>query len=43
MQEGRASDEVLYLSAMEEGRYTIAQANADMDAKGRFTKKAKNV
>ena len=37
VQEGRASDEVLYLSAMEEGRYTIAQANADMDAKGRFT------
>ena len=33
---GRASDEVHYMSAMEEGRYTIAQANAELDAKGRF-------
>src|SRR5205823_1830276 len=31
------TDEVIYLSAMEEGRYTVAQANAPIDAKGRFT------
>ena len=31
------TDEVVYLSAMEEGRYTIAQANAELDAKGKFT------
>ncbi|MBA75018.1 MAG: DNA-directed RNA polymerase subunit beta [Tistrella sp.] len=34
--DGRVTDEVVYLSAMEEGRYTIAQANADLDAEGRF-------
>ncbi|TAJ23654.1 MAG: DNA-directed RNA polymerase subunit beta, partial [Reyranella sp.] len=33
---GRVSDEVVYLSAMEEGRYTVAQANAEIDAKGKF-------
>jgi DNA-directed RNA polymerase subunit beta len=33
---GRVSDEVVYLSAMEESRYTIAQANAKLDAKGKF-------
>ena len=33
----RVSDEVLYLSAMEEGKYTIAQANAELDGRGRFT------
>jgi DNA-directed RNA polymerase subunit beta len=33
---GRVSDEVIYLSAMEEGRYTVAQANAEIDARGRF-------
>ena len=32
----RVSDEVVYLSAMEEGRYTVAQANAALDAKGKF-------
>ncbi len=35
--EGKVSDEVVYLSAMEEGRYTIAQANAPLDADNRFT------
>jgi DNA-directed RNA polymerase subunit beta len=35
--DGRVSDEVVYLSAMEEGRYTIAQANAEIDDEGRFT------
>ncbi|MGE5548644.1 MAG: DNA-directed RNA polymerase subunit beta [Solirubrobacterales bacterium] len=34
--DGRVTDEVLYLSAMEEGRYTIAQANSELDAEGRF-------
>ncbi|TWT05741.1 DNA-directed RNA polymerase subunit beta [Reyranella sp. CPCC 100927] len=33
---GKVGDEVIYLSAMEEGRYTIAQANAELDARGRF-------
>jgi DNA-directed RNA polymerase subunit beta len=32
----QVTDEVIYLSAMEEGRYTIAQANAELDAKGKF-------
>ncbi|MDX6748304.1 DNA-directed RNA polymerase subunit beta [Geminicoccaceae bacterium 1502E] len=34
--DGRVSDEVVYLSAMEEGRYTIAQANSDLDEERRF-------
>jgi DNA-directed RNA polymerase subunit beta len=33
---GRVTDEVIYLSAIEESRYTIAQANADLDTKGKF-------
>ncbi|WP_428683619.1 DNA-directed RNA polymerase subunit beta [Reyranella sp.] len=33
---GHVTDEVVYLSAMEEGRYTVAQANAEIDAKGKF-------
>ncbi|MBT3909015.1 MAG: DNA-directed RNA polymerase subunit beta [Rhodospirillaceae bacterium] len=32
----KVSKEVIYLSAMEEGRYTIAQANEPLDDKGRF-------
>src|SRR5882757_1843163 len=32
----RVTDEVVYLSAMEEGRYTVAQANAEIDARGKF-------
>ena len=32
----RVTDEVVYLSAIEEGNYTIAQANADLDKNGRF-------
>src|SRR3989440_734148 len=35
--DGRVTDEVQYLSAMEEGRYTVAQANSPIDAKGRST------
>ena len=34
---GRVTDEVEYLSADEEDRYVIAQANAIIDAKGSFT------
>src|SRR5881296_612551 len=37
VKDGRVSDEVVYLSAMEEGRYTVAQANAALDHRGRFT------
>jgi len=33
----KVTDEVIYLSAMEEGRYTIAQANAALDKNGKFT------
>ncbi|HEV2628688.1 MAG TPA: DNA-directed RNA polymerase subunit beta [Pseudolabrys sp.] len=36
VKDGRVSDEVVYLSAMEESRHAVAQANAQMDAKGRF-------
>ena len=32
----KVSDEVIYLSAMEEGRYTIAQANAELDKNGKL-------
>ena len=34
---GRVTEEVIYLSAMDEGKYIIAQANATMDAKGTLT------
>ncbi|MCI0431850.1 MAG: DNA-directed RNA polymerase subunit beta [Rhodospirillales bacterium] len=34
--DGKVTNDVVYLSAMEEGRYTIAQANAELDEKGRF-------
>src|SRR4026209_1178451 len=37
VKDGRVSDEVIYLSAMEEGRYTVAQANIPIDSRGRFT------
>jgi DNA-directed RNA polymerase subunit beta len=37
VKDGRVTDEVVYLSAMEEGRYSVAQANVPIDAKGRFT------
>ena len=32
----KVTDEVIYMSAMDEGRHTIAQANAKLDAKGKF-------
>jgi len=37
VKDGAVTDEVVYLSAMEEARHYIGQANADLDAKGRFT------
>ncbi len=37
VEQGKVTKEVIYLSAMEEGRHTIAQANAELDDKGRFT------
>jgi DNA-directed RNA polymerase subunit beta len=37
LKDGKVSNEVVYLSAMEEGKFTIAQANAGLDEKGRFT------
>jgi len=35
--DARVTDEVIYLSAMDEGRYAIAQANVPVDDKGRIT------
>ncbi|MDE0382768.1 MAG: DNA-directed RNA polymerase subunit beta [Defluviicoccus sp.] len=34
---GKVTDEVEYLSAIDEGSYTIAQANANLDRNGKFT------
>jgi DNA-directed RNA polymerase subunit beta len=34
--DGRVTDEVVYLSAMEEAKHTIAQANAELTPEGRF-------
>jgi DNA-directed RNA polymerase subunit beta len=35
--DGKVTDEILYLSAMDEGRYAIAQANVPVDASGHIT------
>ena len=37
VEKGKLADEVVYLSAMEEARYHVAQANAEIDAKGKLT------
>ena len=37
VEKGKVTDEVAYLSAMEEARYHVAQANAEIDAKGKLT------
>ena len=37
VKDGRVTEEVVYLSAMEEAKYTVAQANSLLDAKGKFT------
>tara|TARA_R110000787_G_scaffold62722_1_gene141692 strand:+ start:3820 stop:7983 length:4164 start_codon:yes stop_codon:yes gene_type:complete len=36
VKDGKVTSDVVYLSAMQEGRFTIAQANAELDAKGQF-------
>jgi len=36
VENGKVTDEVVYLSAMEEGKYTIAQANSELDKSGKF-------
>ena len=36
VERGKVGGDVHYMSAMEEGRYTIAQANEEIDAKGKF-------
>ncbi|MBF0250350.1 MAG: DNA-directed RNA polymerase subunit beta [Alphaproteobacteria bacterium] len=36
VEKGKVADEVIYMSAMEEGRYIIAQANANLDKSGKF-------
>jgi DNA-directed RNA polymerase subunit beta len=35
--DGHVTDQIDYLSAIEEGKYVIAQANADLDADGKLT------
>lgn len=37
VENGKVADEVVFLSAMEEGKYVIAQANAELDDGGKFT------
>jgi DNA-directed RNA polymerase subunit beta len=37
VKDGRVTDEIDYLSAIEEGQYVIAQANAELNGEGRFT------
>jgi DNA-directed RNA polymerase subunit beta len=37
VEKGKVTDEVIYLSAMEEARHHVAQANAEIDPKGRLT------
>ncbi|MGB5465473.1 MAG: DNA-directed RNA polymerase subunit beta [Sedimenticolaceae bacterium] len=36
VENGKVTDQIDYLSAIEEGRYVIAQANAGLDAKGKL-------
>src|SRR6266581_4804336 len=37
VKDGKITEDVVYMSAMEEAKHTIAQANQPIDAKGRFT------
>jgi len=37
VEKGRVTDDIVYLAADEEDRFVIAQANAELDARGRFT------
>jgi len=36
VKDSKVTDEVFYMSAMDEGRYTVAQANAQVDPKGQL-------
>ena len=36
VEDGKVTDEIEYLSAIEEGKYVIAQANAELDKKGKL-------
>ena len=36
VKEGRVTSEVVYLTAMDEGKFTIAQANEELDKNGKF-------
>jgi DNA-directed RNA polymerase subunit beta len=40
--DGKVTDEIVYLSAMDEGRYAIAQANVPIDAQGRIAEDLTN-
>jgi DNA-directed RNA polymerase subunit beta len=42
VQDGKVTDEVVYLSAMEESKYHIAQANIELDARGRVVAELTN-
>jgi DNA-directed RNA polymerase subunit beta len=42
VRDGKVTDEVVYLSAMEEGRYNIAQANIEVDNRGRIVAELTN-
>ena len=42
VRDGRVTDEVIYLSAMDEGRYSIAQANLEVDGEGGITAELTN-
>ncbi|MEM6682461.1 MAG: DNA-directed RNA polymerase subunit beta [Pseudomonadota bacterium] len=37
VEDGKVTDEVVYLSAMEEARHVVAQANAELDGDNKFT------
>ena len=37
VKDGKVSNEIVYLSAIEEGNYVIAQANASIDKSGKLT------
>ncbi|AZO76807.1 MULTISPECIES: DNA-directed RNA polymerase subunit beta [unclassified Bosea (in: a-proteobacteria)] len=37
IRDGKQTDEIIYLSAMEEAKYNVAQANAAVDKEGRLT------
>jgi DNA-directed RNA polymerase subunit beta len=42
VRDGHVTDEVVYLSAMDEGRYNVAQANVPVDGDGRLTDELNN-